>query len=173
MITEENLVEIDGLGDIEAPLSDWTAEELERLAGAADGLQDSPTSSSFLHWFSANFGRSILGEVFDDEARDTDGNLWEVGYNLWDSVSPGTVPPPDILKTACDELRYAPSYLNTRRNNWDDETMMRSRRQRMDIYSEGGRGTWDGTFNGIHGLTEEKKAKLSAQWKNEFPGLYE
>ncbi|CAH0041362.1 unnamed protein product [Clonostachys rhizophaga] len=164
---DHRLVEAIGLPDLDTPLQDWTAGQLRSLSQRGDGSRDSTASSSYSLWFGANAGRSIFGESSHVQEMDDDTNLWELGYNVWDWEFQDSAPSTSVIRKACHEARSMPPPFKPDMQ-FDDEVMLRSQRQRSDIYLAGGCGYWpmDGAidFGGIQGLSPDKIADLLYKW---------
>ncbi|CAG9956013.1 unnamed protein product [Clonostachys rosea f. rosea IK726] len=165
---DQRFVEAIGLPDLDTPLQDWTAGQLRSLSQRGNGSRDSTESSSYSLWFGANAGRSIFGESSDVQEMDDDTNLWQLGYNVWDwDFQNTTSRRPLSIRKACGEVRSMPPPFKPDMQ-FNDEVMLRSQRQRSDIYLAGGCGYWPMggaiDFGGIQGLSPDKIADLLYKW---------
>jgi hypothetical protein len=172
---ERHAIETIGLSNINAPLQDWTADQLRQLAQPADSVQDSNESSSCLFWLGANAGRSIFGDRIQLDAIDIDDTgLWLCGYNLWDWDRDWDRADQDVAslvketKEYCNNVRPLPYSFWERGVKWDDEVQARSQQQRTDIWLAGGRGYWPmgdvPDFSRIQGLSQGSINRLLEKW---------
>ncbi|CAG9983956.1 unnamed protein product [Clonostachys byssicola] len=162
----QRLVVATGLSDLDTPLQDWTADQLGLLSQRGDGPRDSMGSTSYLLWLGANARRSSSGESSDMHEIDDDTNLWQLGYNVWDWEFPDSTPSTSVIRKACHEVRSMPPPFKP--DMQFDDVILRSQRQRSDIYLAGGDGYWPMggaiDFGGIQGLSPDKIADLLYKW---------
>ncbi len=133
-------------------LSSYTRGKFRHFVGVLDGRQDSLKPEPFSVWREAHIRNHLSTSVFGRN----DWDWWICGYVFWDFEG---IRPLD-LRIKCRRARNEQPQNHRLRDNWLDEEIKRSERQRTDIHEAGGRGYWapgGNYFSRILGLSGEGK----------------
>ncbi|KAL2201848.1 hypothetical protein CC79DRAFT_1402164 [Sarocladium strictum] len=142
---------------------------LRQVTGSCDGPDGPLSSTPFRTWLAAQSDKSLFWSICD---HDSDANLWECGYVIWEASAQI---PEDQLQNKIAALRRERHFFQRLRARVDDEVIQRSERIRSMLYFTGAKGYWplEGVdFSGVRDLPEDCKQRILEKWRADPNGWY-